>query len=175
MIGIYLGACKAYHEGYDIVYQDIDDTRDIGGDMLDVDLSPFDFIICTPPCNYWSRLNCEYWRSEYALRTLHLLPIMLIRLAKLRKPFIIENVINKKRMSTMRIFDILDTYHIIYIEHGRHAYFTNVSSFDPSACEQHFDFKSSNGKVRCINNDGYSQGGSNVRIVIDKWLKDISL
>lgn len=37
--GIYLGACRAYHPGYDITYQDIDGKRDLGGDMLDVDLS----------------------------------------------------------------------------------------------------------------------------------------
>ena len=55
MKGIYLAAFKAYHPNYDIVYQDINGKRDIGGDMMDVDLTQFDFIIATPPCNYYSR------------------------------------------------------------------------------------------------------------------------
>ena len=55
--GIYLGACRAYHPGYDITYQDIDGKRDLGGDMLDVDLNQYDYIIATPPCNWWSM--CE--------------------------------------------------------------------------------------------------------------------
>ena len=85
MQGIYLAACKARHLGYDIVYQDVDAKYhcDIGGDMLEVDLSPYDFIIATPPCNWWSQANPYYWFSEYALKTRHLLPLTLIKLSKL--------------------------------------------------------------------------------------------
>ena len=47
MKGIYLGAYKAHHDSYDIDYQDINGLRDIGGDMLTVDLDKYDFIIAT--------------------------------------------------------------------------------------------------------------------------------
>ena len=39
MKGIYLAAGKAEHSNYNIVYQDITGDRDIGGDMMEVDLS----------------------------------------------------------------------------------------------------------------------------------------
>lgn len=98
MKGIYLSACKAHHPKHDIVYQDIDPRYgcDLGGDMLEVDLSPYDYIIATPPCNWWSQANPYYWRSEYSLKTRHLLPLMLIKLGGQRKPFILECVRNLK-------------------------------------------------------------------------------
>ena len=94
MKGIYLAACKARHPNYDIVYQDIDKKYkcELEGDMLEIDLSPYDFIIATPPCNWWSQANPYYWRSEYALKTRHLLPLILIKLGKQNKPFLVENV-----------------------------------------------------------------------------------
>ncbi|WP_407463008.1 hypothetical protein [Methanobrevibacter sp.] len=42
MRGIYLAAFKAMHPNYDIVYQDINGKRDIGGDMMEVDLTPLE-------------------------------------------------------------------------------------------------------------------------------------
>lgn len=166
--GIYLGACKAYHAGYDLVYQDIDNSRDLGGDMLEVDLSPYDYVIATPPCNWWSKLNMTYWRSEYALKTRHLLPLILIRLSKSGKPFIVECVKNMKRYRDNHIFDICSLYDIKFQIVGRHIYFTN---FDISLdCPQIQDFKStSKGPIRC-NNDGYNQGGTNVHNVIEIFL-----
>lgn len=94
MRGLYLAACKARHQDYDITYQDIDPKYkcDIGGDMLEVDITPYDYIIATPPCNWWSIANPYYWRSEYSLKTRHLLPLILIKLGKQEKPFIVENV-----------------------------------------------------------------------------------
>lgn len=94
MLGIYLAACKARHPKYPIVYQDIDSKYncDIGGDMLDIDLTPYSFIIATPPCNWWSQANPYYWRSSYALKTRHLLPLILIKLGQQTKPFIVECV-----------------------------------------------------------------------------------
>lgn len=65
MKGIYLGAFEAQHDGHDIVYQDINGKRDVGGDMMDVDLTPYDYIIATPPCNYWSRARGKRC-SEYS-------------------------------------------------------------------------------------------------------------
>lgn len=50
--GIYLAAFKANHPNHNITYQDINGLRDIDGDMLQTDLTPYDFIIATPPCNY---------------------------------------------------------------------------------------------------------------------------
>lgn len=55
MKGIYLGACTANHPNYNIDYQDKYIIRDIGGDMMEIDLSPYDYIIATPPCNFYSR------------------------------------------------------------------------------------------------------------------------
>ena len=68
MRGIYLAACKARHPNYNIIYQDIDSKYkcDIGGDMLEVSLDEFDYIIATPPCNFWSRANPYYLKSIYA-------------------------------------------------------------------------------------------------------------
>lgn len=92
MKGIYLAAFKANHPNYDIVYQDILGNRDIGGDMMEVDLSPYDFIIATPPCNWWSRANYRRNTSPYALQTKHLLPDILRKLCQQDKPWIVENV-----------------------------------------------------------------------------------
>lgn len=167
--GIYLGACRAYHPGYDITYQDIDGKRDLGGDMLDVDLSQYDYIIATPPCNWWSKANPYYWRSEYSLRTRHLLPIMLMRLGKQTKPFVIECVKNLKRYRENNIFRICEMYSIKYQIVGRHVYFTNV---DVSLeCPQIQDFKI---RGRRVNGDGYNQGGTNVHNCIELFLRKVA-
>lgn len=55
MKGIYLCAFYANHPQADLDYQDRFIERDIGGDCLDVKLDRYDYIIATPPCNYWSR------------------------------------------------------------------------------------------------------------------------
>lgn len=104
--GIYLGACKANHPNHNLMYQDIDGKRDIDGDMLEVKINHYDYVIATPPCNWWSQANPYYWYSEYALKTRHLLPLILIRLAKNGKPFVVECVKNLKRYKENRIFDI---------------------------------------------------------------------
>lgn len=167
MKGIYLAACKARHPNFDIDYQDIDKqfNCDIGGDMLDVDLSKYDFIIATPPCNFYSKSNPYFYKSLYALKTLHLLPCILIKAAVSGKPFIIENVRNEVRFEKMGIFRICEDYGIYHQYVGRHTYFTNV--FCDLTVVQHQDFI--NGGKR-INNDGYNQGGSNVHEVIECWL-----
>ena len=95
MKGIYLASFKAYHPNYDLAYQDINGKRDIGGDMMDIDLTPYDFIIATPPCNWYSKANYRRNVSEYALKTKHLLPDIIAKLYQLGKPFIVENVQNK--------------------------------------------------------------------------------
>ena len=89
MIGIYLGAYKAAHPNFNIVYQDINGKRDLDGDMLDIDLDPYDFIIATPPCNYYSRAIGSRPHSQYALNTKHLLPAIINKLQYLDRPYII--------------------------------------------------------------------------------------
>ena len=110
MKGIYLASYKALHPNHDIVYQDINGKRDIGGDMLEVDLTSYDYIIATPPCNWWSRANYRRDRSEYALKTKHLLPSILEKLCNQDKPFIVENVKNKLRFTEHGLF-----FNIIYL------------------------------------------------------------
>ena len=168
--GIYLAACKARHNLYDIDYQDIDKkySCNIGGDMLEVDLTKYDYVIATPPCNWWSIANPYYWYSEYALKTRHLLPLTLIKCAKSGKPYIVENVKNIKRYKENKIFDICSKFDIKWQIVGRHIYFTNIE-IDLS-CPQIQDFKYGGKRV---NNDGYNQGGTNVYNVIEIWLRYI--
>lgn len=171
MRGLYLAACKARHECYDITYNDVDAKYkpDILGDMLEVDLSPFDFVIATPPCNWWSKANPYYKTSEYALKTKHLLPDTIERLAKCGKPFIVENVKNIKRMRENGIFDLIRRHGLFYQFVGRHIYIYNHLLIDLD-CEQVQDFVYGG---RRVNNDGYNQGGTNVHRVIEIWLHAI--
>ena len=167
MKGIYLAACKARHN-HNIVYNDIDSKYkpDILGDMLEVDLSPYDYIIATPPCNWWSKANPYYWHSEYALKTRHLLPLTLIKCATTGKPFIVECVKNIKRYKENHIFRICERYKIMWQVVGRHIYFTNV--LVNLKCEQQQDFRYGGKRV---NNDGYNQGGENVYKVIEIFIE----
>lgn len=120
--GIYLCAYKAEHPGHDIVYQDLIEPRDIGGDCLDTPLKQYDYVICTPPCNWWWRANYRRDASEYALKTRHLLPCMLLKLLSCGKPFIVENVRNDKKFYEYGLFNL--PLHIYRI--GRHTYWTNI-------------------------------------------------
>lgn len=166
MKGIYLGACRALHPNHNIVYQDINGKRDIAGDMLDIDISNFDYVIATPPCNWWSQANPYYWRSEYALKTRHLLPLILIKLSKSQIPFVVECVKNLKRYRENYIFRICDMYGISYQVVGRHIYFSNRNY--NLYCEQIQDFRY--GGIR-VNNDKYNQGGTNVHNCLEIWIK----
>lgn len=167
MAGIYLGACTARHPSYDIVYQDIDERYgcDLSGSMLDIDLSLYDFVICTPPCNWWSKANPYWFRSYYAWATMNLLPLMIINLSQWGKPFLIENVINRTRFKLLGIYRLCEFYKLRVIEVGRHTYITNVMCYLDTP--QHQDFKYGGKRV---NDDGYNQGGSNVHAVVDRWL-----
>lgn len=152
MKGIYLASFKAYHPNYNITYQDINGKRDIGGDMLDVDLTPYDYIIASPPCNYWSRANYRREISEYSQKTKHLLPTIL------NKPFIVENVINRKLYKKHGLYN-LDCF--IY-EHGRHTYWTNIMINFLGVKQYKEDITNMPSNKR--------QGGINVHNVIDYWL-----
>lgn len=121
--GIYLASFKALHSNYDIVYQDINGNRDIGGDMMDIDLNKYDFVIATPPCNYYSRANYRRNESEYSLKTKHLLPDIIHKLInEYRRPFIVENVRNDKMFSKIGLLNV--NCYIFKI--GRHTYWSNI-------------------------------------------------
>lgn len=155
---IYLASFQAHHPEFDVTYQDINGKRDIGGDMMDVDLTPYDVIIATPPCNFYSRAAGARKPSQYAIDTAHLLPDILKRLRDIGKPYIVENVINYPKM---RAF--IDQEYVYY--HGRHTYWTNIP-FNPLMCEQLQDFKTHGQRLHTK-----TQGGQNVHNVIDYWLE----
>ena len=131
MKGIYLFACKARHENYNLDYNDIDKKYDcnIIGDAMGVDLNPYDYIIASPPCNYWSKANPYYKTSEYSLNTKHLLPDIIEKLGKQEKPFIVENVKNVKRMKENGIFNLINKYSLYYCFVGRHIYIKYFGGF----------------------------------------------
>lgn len=153
---LYLAAGHALLEEK-AIYNDLVIKRDINCDMMDVPLWGFDLIIATPPCNYWSRANCNI-NSEYSQKTKHLLPDIINKLSALGKPFIVENVINKRRMK-----EIIDNFPYRYIEHGRHCYFTNID-VDFSSVPQTQDFKYGG---HFINKGNNRQGGKNVNDVFN--------
>lgn len=170
-MGIYLGTYKAYHEGANIDYQDINGKRDIPGDMLEVDLTPYDYIIATPPCNYYSRANYRRERSTYAQKTKHLLPEIIKKLISINKPFIVENVRNKRIFSEIGLYDVNCNVYII----GRHTYWTNIEI--PTDIPQIQDFVQhgiyigrKSGEIKDHNT---REGGENVKRVIDTFLKKI--
>lgn len=172
MKGIYLAACLARHSNYDMDYNDIDDKFgcNIICDMMDVDLTKYDYIIASPPCNYYSRANYRRDISEYALSTKHLLPLILEKCGKLNKPFLIENVRNTVVMKKEGIFDICNKYNIFVYFIGRHTYFTN--QFVNLACRQKIDYVDKQ-RYYSTNFDNYRQGGENVHNVIEIWLEYI--
>jgi len=159
---IYLATGYAKIENYkNITYNDLIVRRDLVCDMLAVDLSNFDIIIASPPCNYWSKANYRREASEYSQKTKHLLPEILQKLTALNKPFIVENVINKKLMG-----NIIKNFKGFYYEHGRHCYFTNVM-FNPSGIYQKKEYiEQISTKKR--------QGGENVNIIIEHFLDTVS-
>lgn len=158
MKGIYLASYVANHPNHDIDYQDILGNRDIGGDMMDVDLTLYDYVIATPPCNYWCRHNWRRSVSPYSLNTKHLLPDILKKLIALGKPFIVENVRNKPLFKEYGLYDI--PCHIYHI--GRHTYWTNIiMSADIIQVLDNIQYTSHNRR----------QGGINVHNVIEAWLQ----
>lgn len=169
MKGIYLGAYKALHPNYDIVYQDINNKRDIGGDMMDIDLSKYDFIIATPPCNFWSQARGNRC-SQYSLDTKHLLPDIINKCIQLYKPFIVENVRNLKRLTEHNIIPRTDCEVIII---GRHIYFTNIK-FKSDDIIQRQDFRYGGRVIQYedMKNKDH-QWGFNVHNVIERFLETI--
>lgn len=124
MKGIYLASKKHRIPGYDIDYNDIIafDGINVLGDMMDVDLNKYDFIIATPPCNYYSRANWRRESSEVAQNTKHLLPSILSKCVSLGKPFIVENVMNASLLPKSSVYEF---------DFGQHHFYTNVFMFTP--------------------------------------------
>lgn len=159
--GIYLASFRAYHPKHNIIYQDINGKRDIPGDMMEIDLSSYDYIIATPPCNYYSIANYRRNQSKYALNTKHLLPDILYKLAVLGKPFIVENVRNNHLFSENGVFDVVNKFGLFVYFVGRHTYFTNCMI--NLTCEQIID--------NIINKSSSNrQGGENVHKVIEIFI-----
>lgn len=168
MKGIYLAAFQAKHDNCDLVYQDINGKRDIDGDMLTIDLSPYDFIIATPPCNYYSIMNYRRETSKYAQATKHLLPSIIDKLIKLGKPFLIENVRNSVIFNKLGLYDKPCFVYFI----GRHTYWSNVM-FN---CDipQRQDFLNGGITIKYDDMKNMShQGGYNVHNVVEMFLYTI--
>ncbi len=170
--GIYLGSCLAFHSNYNLDYNDIKPYEHVNvlGKMEEIDLTNYDYFVCTPPCNFYSRARGNKI-SAYALETKHLLPDMIIKLSKTGKPFLIENVINRKRFEEEGIYSICEKLGVKIIEYSRHTYFTNFSiTTEDIPSRQDFTY----GGHRIDYGDWfskYNQGGYNVYHFVEKWLR----
>lgn len=126
---LYLCAREHRIAGYDIVYNDIEPKYgcDLVCDCLDVDLSPFDVLVATPPCNYWSKANNRFREfSKVAQMTKHLLPALMVSFHRCGKPYLIENVVNENL--TPKPLDFCFTW-------GNHIWYTNVFfAIPPRSC-----------------------------------------
>lgn len=168
MKGIYLGAYQAYHPEFDIVYQDINGKRDIGGDMMQIDLADYDYVIATPPCNYYSRARGNRKPSQYALNTAHLLPDIIDKLHHSKKPFIVENVRNDSAFRKLGLFDYKDIY--VY-RIGRHTIWSSIPFYHWIPFD--YEFININGHCVDLNDRKNRQGSDNVHRIVDKWLQTI--
>lgn len=172
MKGVFLGACLQRHEKYDIDYNDIDTNTgcNLICDMLDIDLSKYDFVLASPPCNYYSRANYRRNVSFYALSTKNLLPTVIEKCSLSGKPFLIENVRNNVLFQQCGIFDLCNKYKLFVYYVGRHTYFTNIMI--NLQCYQTIDYVVK--KQYYSNNLGnYRQGGDNVKKVFEIFLEKI--
>ena len=138
--------------------------------MLEIDLTPYDYIIATPPCNYYSRANYRRETSKYSQQTKHLLPEILKKLVAQDKPFIVENVRNKRLFTELGLFDLPCYVYLI----GRHTYWSNIQ-FPYEDIIQEYDFKYGGYIRKTIQDYGKSnrQGGKNVYVVIERFIQTI--
>lgn len=162
MRGVYLCARKHRIPGYNIDYNDVKYYPGINilGDCLDVNLLNYDFVIATPPCNYWSKANYRRYTSKISLDTRHLLPSLLIRCLEAGIPFIIENVQN---LPLFKTFDLLGIY---YFTFGGHTFWTNVLFLVPDSSFSVFQNKAN----VCQNK---RDGNYNVDLIIKLFLETI--
>lgn len=154
---LYLAAGKGKLTYPNVVYQDKFIKRDLGGDMLEVDLTGYDLIVASPPCNFYSRANYRRYTSKYSQETKHLLPETIKMLENLKIPVIVENVRNPNLLK-----DIIANTKLFYYEYGRHVYFTNrIFSF--VGIHQELD----NIQAKSVID---RQGGNNVNNVFNEFI-----
>lgn len=158
MKGVYLFSCIAIHKNFDIDYNDNLINRDLNCSAFEVDLSKYDYIIATPPCNYYSKINQQRDISEYSLKTKDYLPNILEVLISLNKPFIVENVLNETLIPHQ--FDY-DCY--VYKVSG-HTYWTNIE------LPRIYDLPFIKAK-KVQDNTLFRQGGYNVHLVVEYFLR----
>lgn len=161
---IYLACGRAKLNYKNVIYNDYKVKRDLYCDMMTVDLSDYDILIATPPCNYYSRANHSREISKYAQETKHLLPDIIDKFIATGKPFIVENVRNYPLFLKLGLYN-KDCF--IY-RHGRHTYWTNIP-FNPQGIKQEYDFKQIPG-YGCVRLKSYVQGGDNVNKVLDYFI-----
>lgn len=120
--GIYLCAKEHRIPGFNIDYNDITNYPGINicCDMLKVDIEKYDYVIATPPCNYYSRANYRRETSKIAQSTKHLLPGILKKLENYKKPFLVENVCNSSLLPKSKFLEF---------NWGNHHFYTNVLFF----------------------------------------------
>jgi len=155
---LYLASGKGRLAYPNVVYQDKFIKRDLGGDMLEVDLSGYDLIVASPPCNFYSRANYRRYTSKYSQETKHLLPETIKMLERLKIPVIVENVRNPNLLK-----DIIANTKLFYYEYGRHVYFTN-RIFEFNGIKQELDNIQDKSVIE-------RQGGNNVNNVFNEFIK----
>ena len=161
---IYLASGRAMLKYQNVVYNDFKEKRDLICDMFDVDLSDYDILIATPPCNFYSRARGNNKPSNYALKTKDLLPKIIDKFIVTNKPFIVENVRNAPLFKSLGLYN-KNCY--IYT-HGRHTYWTNIL-INIKGIKQEFEFKNIPG-YGCVRLKNYVQGGDNVNKVLDYFI-----
>lgn len=145
--------------------------------MMDINLTPYDVIIATPPCNFWSIARGNRC-SPYSLDTKHLLPDIILKLAKTNKPYVVENVINKKRFREEGIYEVTAQVRCFIYYIGRHTYFTNIQLTAKEILDlqaqnrQDFTYGGHTIKYEDMQNKKH-QGGYNVHLVIDYFLNKV--
>lgn len=165
---IYLAAGKAQLKYENVVYNDYFLKRDLVCDMMQVDLSDFDILIATPPCNYYSRANSFRETSVYSQSTKHLLPDIIDKFIKTGKPFIVENVRNAPMFRKLGLYD----KNCFIYTHGRHTYWTNIL-INFSNIPQEHDFGHKEGCKHVVRLKPYVQGGKNVNDCLDFWVETV--
>lgn len=143
--------------------------RYICSSIENINFNDYDIILCSPPCNFYSRAAGNR-HSDYALKTRHLLPFCINEAYKTGKPFIVENVRNRKYMFNLDIPN-----DVIIIEYGRHTYFTNIL-FNIQSAVQRQDFKMHGHVIKYDDMPDLShQGGFNVNNVFVEFLKSLGV
>lgn len=165
MKGVYLCAREHRILGYDIDYNDVVPYEGINlyCSCEDVDLTKYDFIIATPPCNYWSHANFRRDTSIVALNTKKLLPYCLKACLQSGKLFIVENVCNEPLMKE----HFGDLYNQCWcFQFGNHTFWSNIFFFVPNDEEAKYQNKQNVTRSKRDNN-------FNVDLIIKCFLKEV--